>query len=559
MSAGTRHHPGAGGSPARGRTRGAVGVGMVAAMVMLGVFMVAGVVAGVRDQDLTVQRQDAARAWYAAEAAINMALREVALDVDEDGDGGIGSISDDGKSTNDPSLGPARLRVSRTVAGAGVVLTADARSGTALRRTTVHAEPRGSVPRRVFYSQWPQNRPYVRTWTGTEWLAPSAGPDLGAQQYWIVAQKCPVRAEWVLAASVQNDRLRCTVQRGNTWGSVLTASNNLGTTSERPFYVAWESLSGRAVLVYRVGNNATIYYRVWNGSAWTGQQSWASPTGAPPRWLRLVPAPGSDDMLLLMIDTADGAAVALWNGAQFRDAVVLTPRGPSGAYEWLDGAFLSASGRALVLWGLRSSGATQCLERAGGLWGVTKPGPTVSASPRWVRLVPEPGSDRALAGILDSGRVLSMAVWSGSGWGTSMPATPAAATAEQRCFDVAFRATGEALVAYGGQAGRELRYRVWHEETWSGEQVGPAFQQPPLLVQMSAMPNWPEIMIAVLGDANQRGGYCLRWDGQWLTDMVELGASVPGGSRVEAFMVTPAGAAVRTGATVRAWTQTAPQ
>src|SRR5262245_60389239 len=44
-------------------------------------------------------------AFYAAESGAEFALREVKVGVDLDGDGAVGSVSNDGNSGNDPGLG----------------------------------------------------------------------------------------------------------------------------------------------------------------------------------------------------------------------------------------------------------------------------------------------------------------------------------------------------------------------------------------------------------------------------------------------------------------------
>ncbi len=82
-----------------------------------------------RRSQVSAQYVDHARAYYAAEAGLQMARREVLLGVDEDGDGGIGSISDDGNPLNDPVVNGAPIMVSATVDGATVSLSADVSRG----------------------------------------------------------------------------------------------------------------------------------------------------------------------------------------------------------------------------------------------------------------------------------------------------------------------------------------------------------------------------------------------------------------------------------------------
>jgi hypothetical protein len=91
-------------------------------MLTVDVIILGFVLGNSRDQDLTVQRLDTVRAFYAAEGGINMAIREMMVNLDEDGDGTIGSISDDGDGGNDPTLSGATVSVQVGTAGGQITL-----------------------------------------------------------------------------------------------------------------------------------------------------------------------------------------------------------------------------------------------------------------------------------------------------------------------------------------------------------------------------------------------------------------------------------------------------
>ncbi len=63
------------------------------------------------DHGLTVRRLETIKAFYAAEAGVNMAIRELMGPADEDLDGTIGTISDDSIDATDPALGTAQFVV----------------------------------------------------------------------------------------------------------------------------------------------------------------------------------------------------------------------------------------------------------------------------------------------------------------------------------------------------------------------------------------------------------------------------------------------------------------
>ena len=117
-----------------GGRRGAIAVVLLIVLVVLQLVVVGMVIGGARDQDVSGQRVDAVRAQYAAEGGMNMAIREVMDNADEDGDGTIGTISNDGNAGNDPTIGTARVSVSKATVGMQTTYTSKGRSNGARRQ-----------------------------------------------------------------------------------------------------------------------------------------------------------------------------------------------------------------------------------------------------------------------------------------------------------------------------------------------------------------------------------------------------------------------------------------
>lgn len=114
--------------------RGAVAVTMVLALVLLQLSIVAMLVTGARHQDLSRSRVESTRAFYAAEAGLNMGIRELMIGVDEDGDGAIGSISDDADDANNPGVGGATtLLVTRSLDDGVTTISSVATAGDTVR------------------------------------------------------------------------------------------------------------------------------------------------------------------------------------------------------------------------------------------------------------------------------------------------------------------------------------------------------------------------------------------------------------------------------------------
>lgn len=99
-------HPGSQRAP-----RGSVLVAAVVSMTVLLLVVSTMVISGGREADIGKLRVQEAQALYAADAAANIALREARQSSDIDGDGAVGTLSNDGNNNNDPTLNGARMRV----------------------------------------------------------------------------------------------------------------------------------------------------------------------------------------------------------------------------------------------------------------------------------------------------------------------------------------------------------------------------------------------------------------------------------------------------------------
>jgi hypothetical protein len=118
----------------RGQRRAATAVAVIVVLVIIDLVIVGLVISGSRGHDLTIRRMETVEAFYAAEAGMNMAVREVLVDADEDGDCTIGCVSHDGDDGTDPNFGNAAWVVTASRAGAVVTLRSYGRSGSARRQ-----------------------------------------------------------------------------------------------------------------------------------------------------------------------------------------------------------------------------------------------------------------------------------------------------------------------------------------------------------------------------------------------------------------------------------------
>ena len=121
----------------QGQRRAVAAVAMVIFLIVVDLIIVGFVVGLGRDHNLTLHRMRTLEAEYAAEAGVNMSIREMMYDADQDGDGTIGTISDDSDDVTDPSVGNAQFVVTAdadTPVAGQTTLTSAGRSGEARRQ-----------------------------------------------------------------------------------------------------------------------------------------------------------------------------------------------------------------------------------------------------------------------------------------------------------------------------------------------------------------------------------------------------------------------------------------
>lgn len=133
----------AGSGNARCPRRAMAAVMMIVVLLVIDVVIVGLTLSAPYTHQLTVRRLETVQAMYAAEAGVNMSVREMMEFTDEDADGAVGSISDDGDDGTDPTFGEAQVVVTLAadtpVAGQST-LTSAGRSGVALRKITTILE-----------------------------------------------------------------------------------------------------------------------------------------------------------------------------------------------------------------------------------------------------------------------------------------------------------------------------------------------------------------------------------------------------------------------------------
>jgi hypothetical protein len=540
--------------------RGVVAVAMVATLVVVGLVIVGVVVAGAGDSSLTAQRADSSRAFYAAEAGVNMAVRELLLNSDSDGDGAVGTVSNDGNASNDPALGDARVTVSKSVVGTAQTINSSGRCGGSGRAIATVADNLAGGTRWMLYCDWPNANPSVMQWNGRGWGPPAQSLDNGSMIFWALLKRCVPRIELIAATVNLANECHVMVFNGTTWGSKLQLTSNLGTHDQRPFYIAYERSSGDGLVAFRKGTSATVFYRTWNGSAWSAELSLATGLTGLPRYMKLVPKPSTNEIMLVVLDNNNDMAASVWNGSAWTDTLILETNSSSATQECFDVVYETSSGRAMIAWAQAGNNQPQYRVWGGSAWEAAGAAPSVGAVPLWVRLAPNPSGNTVALATLDNASDVNAGIWDGSAWGAVTELATGVSTTSTRAFDIAWEPDGtRALCAYSDNNQWTPYYNLWTGGAWGTRQTGPDITNTPLLLQLEASRNGKEILLSSVISGGMSALTFLKWNGSSFANYVYLEENVSGPTPFEVFMLSDSPPnAVGASSRINGWGEVAP-
>ncbi|HUJ79293.1 MAG TPA: LamG-like jellyroll fold domain-containing protein [Nitrospiria bacterium] len=331
------------------------------------------------------------------------------------------------------------------------------------------------------------------SWTAEAGVGANSG-----EPRWTVLRASPISPEKTLGVIDVNRALSLLVWNGAAWGPPLTATTSTGPIgaipSPRSVDIAYEGLSGEALAVYGLTGSALPHYRVWNGSAWSAESvpTVSLNTTSPILWVRLVPRPGSNEIVLLYEDASGAINALVWDGVTntFGHEQLLTMNGSSIQAQVFDGAYTEDSCtkglpacQAVIVWADSSSSTPDFRTWDGTTWGASQSLPigltAAAGGVRTVRLAADHSTDRMAAGVVSNVGQLSVSIWDGSAWATTgnaapqvVGAVPSLNATQARPFDLAWQGFGGTL--FVDAEGAVSQWRTWTPIAgWSAPAVLP--------------------------------------------------------------------------------------
>lgn len=315
--------------------------------------------------------------------------------------------------------------------------------------------------------------PKYRQLVGASWSAQEDTLDDGpGSAKWVVVRGCPKRKEFIMGTLDNGSVLNFAVWDGTAWGSLIEFSPDTGSDQYRCFDVAYEQLSGDALVVGCYDSTTAVKYNVWDGSAWASAnpQDAFSNAGGSMIYTTMASKPNSDEILIATVTDQNDLKVIQWNGSAFTDQVDLglgvIDAVHAGAYGIVDIVYEQQSGDALIIWSRNNSDQFYYAVWNGTTLSSPTAGPDFGKPFNVVRAAAEPTGDYIFIAALDSSNDLNMAVWNGSTWIDSRKLNNITNSTAVQVLDVAWELSGQdVLVVWPPQGGNNVEYFSWQKGT----------------------------------------------------------------------------------------------
>ncbi|WP_404307435.1 LamG-like jellyroll fold domain-containing protein [Neorhodopirellula lusitana] len=362
--------------------------------------------------------------------------------------------------------------------------------------------------------------PDVNDWDGTEFLGTGDSSSIGEFRI-IEAAEAPTRDEIIVVGMSTIGQIAGEIWDGSTWSALPFSMDFSASLTEQDFDVVYESASGNAMLVWNNGDGGTasVSYRIWDGTTWSGEQTITAPDAGIATQIRLEANPTSDEIVLVVSDDNTDEWAAVWDGSSWGNTVVLDTTTPGDGTD-IAVAFESQSGRAMVVY----DGSTNYNDLTyrtwdGSTWSsqqtlVLPYNPSAETDVNFTSIASDATSDRIAIGAVAGGEESQVvfAVWDGSAWGNQTVGSLTASTGSSSVAAVGFESQSGDLLAVYSEAATTPRYQTWTAGGgWSGELSLPDIGASASTMMLVSDPVTNSLMLAAQ-DSDSDLHY-IEWDG----------------------------------------------
>ena len=311
--------------------------------------------------------------------------------------------------------------------------------------------------------------PKYRQLLGANWSAQEDTLDIGSDTAtWMVLQGAPHKKEMIMGTLDASNHINLAVWDGISWGN-LTEFTTSSNDDYRCFDIAYENLSGDALVVGRYAASGDVRYNIWDGNAWAfgAAQIDANLTpGSSLQYIDMASRPNSNEIMIALVQFNNHLKVVQWDGAAFIDHGEIDTDMETNEYGSVEIVYEQQSGDALILWGHKGSDQIYyavwngvSLSSAGQL-------PNFGSAANVIRAAADPASDYIFVAAVDQSYDLNVAVWDGNAWIDSREISTNVNDNAGQVLDVAWELSGQdVVVAWPPPGGNNVKYFNWQKGT----------------------------------------------------------------------------------------------
>jgi hypothetical protein len=303
--------------------------------------------------------------------------------------------------------------------------------------------------------------PRARIWNQNNWDNETNANSYGTDdnQIFVLKSGSVRKNEKILCVSDVNKDVNVQIFNGQSWGSVLDLDGILNNEKFRAFDVAYETISGDALLVYYNDSNPGSpkiipKYRVWDGFNWSIELNTSAMGMVTVYWIALASNPNSDEIILLTLDSNEELWAQVWNGTEWGNVQKIESKTSRSDMPCFGIIYEKISNNAMIVWG-GDSISNKNLRYRRWISNWSEPKGTLDACDNqinFIKLAAEPNSNYIVLGTLDNGKEIDVQIWNGTHWGiTKNKITTNAERSTERCFDITWESKSdkEGLIVYG--------------------------------------------------------------------------------------------------------------
>ncbi len=231
----------------------------------------------------------------------------------------------------------------------------------------------------LVYSDGDIGVPKYRTFDGTSFGSEQNATSVGSSAIeWIRVAACPIRDEWIIATRDAGDIITAQVCTGAgesiSCGVATNITITAGTHGWRNYDVAYEMLSGEAILVYGTATADELRKVEWNGNSWVNDEAvTTTQTSGTVFWVELTSRNNSDQIGIVYTDSAFYDGAYRWNGTAITDEANSQIRSyAANNVRKADVAFEGVSGDMLVIASHSSAGRLWVAQLSGTTWTISE-------------------------------------------------------------------------------------------------------------------------------------------------------------------------------------------